>query len=110
MHDLAIAYFEWHPVVTYNRETYKFEHGKKGIDYIQTVGGDLYEPTEWINLALDYMQKNNLLDLFSQVKEYVRVNCLFVKPKELNQYAADCVLHESYKKWADFTYQEKLKL
>lgn len=109
MNDLAIGYYTWSQEITYNRETYKFEHGK-GKDYIHTVGGKEYEPSKWMELVEKYIADNDLSDLLEQIMAYVKVNCLWVKHKDLKQYAADCLLHESYKSWNDFVLQEKLKL
>ena len=108
-HDLAIAYHTYSQDILYDRTNYKFIHGK-GHDMITTCGGKTYDPDEWVGIVLEYLRENDLLDLFTQVKDYVRSNFIFVKPRELNVWAADCVLHESYKHWSDFTYQERLKL
>lgn len=109
MKDLAIAYFEWHQEITYNRHTYKFEKGK-GIDMIRTRGGELYSPDAWMQAALGYIKKSGKTDLYLQVKEYVIKNHLWLKKGEVIQHSLDCILHESYKHWDDFSYQERLKL
>lgn len=109
MNDLAIAYFKWGQEITYNKQTYKFEHGK-GKDYIHTVGGIDYEPDKWMKLVEKWIADKKLDDLYLQIQEYVRNNCPWVKHKELKQYSADCLLHDSYMAWKDFNYQEKMKL
>lgn len=105
--ELAIAYLEYRSTVIYNRETNKFEKGK-GKDYVRTCGGKTYEIAEWMTLANAYIDENGLKDLFLQIREYVKNTCLWVKPKELDRYSADCLLHESYKHWKDFAIQERL--
>lgn len=109
MNELAIAYFKFNQEVIYNKQTYKFEHGK-GRDYIHTVGGKDYPPAEWIQIAEQWIGQHRLNDLYSQIQEYVKNNCPWVKHKELRQYSADCLLHDSYMHWDDFHYQEDLKL
>ena len=109
MNNLAIAYHEWSMQVTYDNDLNKFVHGK-GIDKIRTVGGETYDEDKWVVKVLDYIEKDNLSDLFNQVREYVKTNCKWLKHNEIEQYAMNCLLHESFKKWDDFCFQEELKL
>jgi len=108
MRDLAIAYHEWSQEITYDRNTYKFIKGK-GKDYIRTRGGELYTPDEWISKAFEYVKEHDLGDLYIQVKEYVIHNHLWQK-NNATEHALDCLLHESYKHWDDFNYQERMKI
>lgn len=108
MNDLAIGYFEYAVEQKYDKNTGKFVKGK-GIDKIRTCGGDLYTTEEWTKKAFDYVKEHELGDLYMQVKEYVIENHPWAK-KEATVHALDCLLHESYKHWEDFVYQEKLKL
>lgn len=110
MNDLAIAYHEWSQEIKYNRQTYKFEKGK-GKDLIRTVGGDLYDPDEWIDWVVGYVKANDLTDLYLEIRDYVRREFVWIKDDdELIITALDCLLHESYKTWTDFTYQERLPI
>ena len=109
MNDLAIAYHEWSQEIKYDNDTHKFIHGK-GVDKIRTRGGELYSSDEWALKALEYIHTNDLKDIYSQVQEFVTKNCMWFKYSEIELYALDCVLHESYKKWDGFNYQERLNL
>lgn len=109
MKDMAIAYYEWSQEITYDRNTYKFVKGK-GKDLIRTRGGELYAPDEWVKKIFTFVKANDLEDLYLQIKEYVHRTCPWVKQSDEVQYALDCLLHESYLKWDDFCYQERLKI
>ena len=108
MNGLAVAYNEWSQEIIYNRQTYKFEKGN-GIDKIRTHDGRLFSPEEWEEKALEYVRKNNLEDLYQQVREYVKGYPWLKKREEITRHALDCLLHESYLKWDDFVLQEKLE-
>ena len=107
---LAIAYYEWHQEITYDKTTYKFIKGK-GIDHIRTVDRRLFKPKEWEEEALEFVRDNHLEDIYSQVLNYVKANHKWFKRKEeIVQHALDCLLHESYLHWEDFNIQETLQL
>lgn len=108
-HDLAIAYHEWSQEIRYSNESHNFIHNK-GVDNIRTVGGKLYTSDEWVLEVLDYIKANHLESLYHQVREFVTENCMWLKYSQIEEYALDCMLHESYKKWEDFHYQEELNL
>ena len=107
---LAIAFYTWRQGVTYNKQTYKFEKTNKGVDYIHTRDGREVTLAEWEELALKYVTEADLSDLLSQIEEYVKNNCKWLKKGEIRRYALDCLLHESYKAWDDFMVQETLIL
>lgn len=110
MNNLAIAYHEWSQEINYNRHTYKFDKGK-GKDYIRTHGGEIYEPDDWIDVVIGYVKANDLTELYLEIRDYVRREFVWIKTdEELMITALDFLLHESYKKWVNFSYQEKLKL
>lgn len=109
MNNLAIAYHEWSQEIKYDNDTHKFIHGK-GIDKIRTVSGELYEIDKWCLKALEYIKEKDLEDVYSQVRVFVTNNCMWLKYSEIEAYALDCMLHESYKEWEDFSYQERLKI
>ena len=104
MNNLAIAYHEWSQQIEYDNNTHKFIHGK-GIDKIRTIGGELYDSKEWVNLAFEWVRIHNRCEWYQQVKKYVTDNCLWLKADEIEQYALDCMLHESYRKWNDFKFK-----
>lgn len=107
---LAIAYYSWKQNVTYNKQTCKFEKSLKGIDLIVTRDGRELAFEKWEEIALKYVTENDLSDLLSQIEEYVKDNCKWLKKGEIRRYALDCMLHESYKKWDDFMIQETMIL
>ena len=109
MNDLAIAYFEWHQEITYDRNTYKFVKGK-GVDMIRTRGGELYSPDAWMQQALAEVKKSGQTDLYVQVREYVTKNHLWVGKGQIILHSLDCFLSDAFKKWEDFNYQEKFEL
>lgn len=106
---LAIAYYEWHQEINYDKTTYKFIKGK-GVDNIRTVDRRLFKPKEWEEKALEYVKENGLEDLYQQIREYVKGYPWLKKRDEVTQHALDCLLHESYKKWDDFNFQERFKI
>lgn len=110
MQGLAIAFYVWKQNVTYNKQTFKFEKSIKGIDLIHTCDGRELGLSEWEELALKYVAEADLSDLLSQIEEYVKNNCKWLKKGEIRRYALDCLLHESYKKWNDFMVQETMIL
>lgn len=99
--DLRISYREWH-------QPPKERRGEKGIDYIRCRDGSVYSTKDWLCLAQQYIAEHELSDLYEQIKEYVRHNCLWVK--DVDVYSASSLLRGSYTKWDDFMLQETLQL
>ena len=101
MNNLAIAYHEWSQQIEYDNNTHKFIHGK-GIDRIRTVGGEIYDSKEWVKAAFEWVKIHNRCEWYRQVYRYVTDNCMWLTFNEIEEYALDCMLHESYLKWEDF--------
>ena len=83
------------PNGTYSRQTI-------GENYIETKKGLIHED-KWTELAFQAVKENGDLSLLEAVEGYVKKHCLWLREGEIQQYALECVLRESYMSWNDFT-------
>jgi hypothetical protein len=75
----------------------------KGAEYYQTPSGTI-EINEWVRLVTEAAAEDGLSDLLEGIKQYIRENCAWIhKEKDVEERAAECLIHEAYKHWDDFT-------
>jgi hypothetical protein len=103
--DLAIAYHIWQ-----SPTKEEVAGGKKHKEYVHTRDGRNFTADEWERICLEKITQADKGDLLEQIKEYTQRECVWLKKDEVLRYSIECLLNEAYKKWDDFTYQERLKL
>jgi hypothetical protein len=80
----------------------------EGAEYYQTPSGTI-EINEWVRLVTEAAAEDGLSDLLEGIKQHVRENCAWIHTeKDVEEHAAECLIHEAYKHWEGFTYQEGL--
>lgn len=105
LRDLAIAYYVWAAPTRA-----EITGGKRHKEYVQTHDGRVIPADEWERICLDVIEQANKGDLLEQIKDYTQRECVWLKKDEIQRYSIGCLLNEAYKKWDDFTYQERLML
>lgn len=91
----------------YSQETKKWYEEGKSYMAIKTPSGT-YPSEKWDELMLAAVQADGLTDLLQGIKEHVKTHCLWLKEKEIEHYALECLSHKSYEAWSDFSYQQSL--
>ena len=86
----------------YHRE---YEYTEK----FKITSGEEVLPEDWIRDMKAALQEEGKSDLVKQLKEYVRIHCVWLKKEEeIDIYAMDAAAGGAYKAWNDFCYQESM--
>ena len=94
-------------VVKAKRPEGKSRNGKPfyptcGIEYFETKVGQI-EMSLWLSLIEDAFQRENLSELYEDIKDYVRENQFWHKDEyEIRLHAAECLCEKAYLAWKDF--------
>lgn len=81
----------------------------KGESYIKTKLGEIPE-AEWTEKAYKAVEEHGDLELLKRIKEHVKTNCAWLKPKDILPYSLECLLIEAFRAWDEFKETEILFL
>lgn len=66
-----------------------------------------FTPKQWKEKAMAAVKVDGKEDLLEKIKQYCGLHCAWLHQEDdIEEYALDCLCHESYKSWGDFEEEE----
>ena len=80
----------------------RYHREYSGMDYLPTPKFGLLSEDEWLRFAMQAIEENEDLDLFQAILNHVSNLAFMKRAKERDRrlYAAECLVHGSWKVWA----------